>query len=106
MFYFKPFRMALTAASLAFLCAMSLAVSGPAYAKKPTRWDLSIYLGLNSSSTKLLAEFVEEVKEKTNGELDITIRAAGELPYAANEYHNAVGAGEIAMADSSFLTAD
>lgn len=80
--------------------------AAPAAAQEPTRWDLPVYLGLNAPTSQLLADFAKEVEEQTDGQLLITIRPPGELPYSAGEYHRVVGSGDIAMADTAWFTAD
>ncbi|KFL29569.1 hypothetical protein JP75_20240 [Devosia riboflavina] len=78
----------------------------PAFAVDPVKLDMSIYLGINAPQAVTLAAFVKEVEEQTNGGVQITIRPVGELPYSPQEYHRVVGDGSIAMADTSWLTAD
>lgn len=70
------------------------------------QWDLSVYYALNSNSSEIVNQFAKEIAEATNGDVEIVIRAAGELPYSPAEYHRAVGNGELAMADTFFITAD
>ena len=36
--------------------------------------------------TEIATEMVEEIKTATNGQLNITVRLAGEMPYAVSEY--------------------
>ena len=81
-----------------------LAVAGKAYAVE--QWDMLVYLPLESKVYEPLAKFVEDVKEKTKGEVVITMRPPGELPYAPADYHRAVGSGEAAIADTAYITAD
>lgn len=94
-------RTALAGAAVGMLLAQ--AQFAAAQAKK---WDLSVYLPLSTPAVQMLVEFAKDVGTATNGEVVISVRAAGELPYAASDYHRAVGEGEIAMADSAFFTAD
>jgi TRAP-type transport system periplasmic protein len=75
-------------------------------AQETIQWDMPVYLGLNAPTSQLLQGFADEVKEKTDGRLEITVRPPGELPYSAGEYHRVVGAGDIAMADTAWFTAD
>jgi TRAP-type C4-dicarboxylate transport system substrate-binding protein len=52
--------------------------------------------------------FVEEVKQKTNGQLEITIYTAGELPYKGTEILSAVKNREVEIGEaiSNFVTSE
>ncbi len=65
---------------------------------KVYKWDWCM-TGSKTLMTEIAMDMVEEIKEATNGQLDITIRLAGEMPYAVSEYLQATSDGSIAMAD-------
>ncbi|MBX3576163.1 MAG: TRAP transporter substrate-binding protein DctP [Rhizobiaceae bacterium] len=88
---------------LAACAATSLATAFPAYAEE---WDLLVYNGINDPATKLMIEFAEDVKAKTEGRIEITVRAPGELPYGPVDYHRVVGRGDVAMADTAYISSD
>lgn len=88
----------------AAIFAASLAVAGKAYAVE--QWDMLVYLPLELKVYEPLIKFVSDVNEKTKGEVVITIRPPGELPYAPADYHRAVGSGEAQMADTAFFSSD
>lgn len=92
--------------AVATVLATMLAPLGATYAAAEERWDLSVFVPLSTPQMQVLQDFADTVLEETGGEVEITLRAAGELPYAVSDYHRAVGGGEIAMADTAFLTAD
>ena len=50
---------------------------------------------LTHPSSVLCQQFADEVYEKTDGMVQITVRAPGELSYSANDYLTAVGDGSI-----------
>lgn len=78
----------------------------PATAKDTIEWDFPGYYGINAPTTKLLTEFADEVEQKTDGRLKITVLAAGELPYSASEYHRIAGNGDVQLADTAWLSGD
>lgn len=65
---------------------------------KVYEWDW-LMTGSKTLMTEIAMEMAEEVKAATNGQLNITVRLAGEMPYAVSEYLQAVGDGTVAMAD-------
>lgn len=88
--------MALTAASALAACGGGAAGgSGDTY-----EWDFVQFVPAEHHYTKLAQEFADDVRERTDGRLDITVRPAGELPYGADEYLARVGDGSMEMADS------
>lgn len=62
------------------------------------RWDLTIYYGPGHSLTKLYSDYTAAIRERTGGELDITVRTAGELPFSATEAVTVLGQRQVPMA--------
>lgn len=65
---------------------------------KTYEWDWCV-TGGKTLMTEIATEMAEEIKKETNGQLNITVRLAGEMPYAVSEYLQATSDGSIAMAD-------
>jgi TRAP-type C4-dicarboxylate transport system substrate-binding protein len=84
-------------AVLGFAFAASVASS----ANAATTWDYYLYTGATHPITVLLKGFTEEVKKRTNGELIINVRPAGELPFRATEVVKVVGEGQTQMGSAS-----
>lgn len=63
-------------------------------------WDYVLFVGLEHHYGQLAQEFADDVRERTDGRLDITVRPAGELPYTADEYLARAGDGSMEMADA------
>jgi len=86
------------------IALLALCPLGPAFAA--VNWDLYSFLGITHPDTVRLKAFSDEVKKRTNGELTITIRPAGELPFKANEVVRTVGEGQVQLgqAYSVFIT--
>jgi TRAP-type transport system periplasmic protein len=63
-------------------------------------WDLALYVGVGDPLTAILEDFADDLRGRTDGALDITVRPAGELPYGPDEFLRRVGDGSMAMADS------
>jgi TRAP-type C4-dicarboxylate transport system substrate-binding protein len=83
--------------------AVSLALvilAGPEAAAK-TRWDYALYVGVTHPIAVQLKEFAAEVGRRTQGELEIVIRPAGELPIRATEMVKAVGDGRAQMGQAA-----
>ncbi|CAN5905786.1 TRAP transporter substrate-binding protein [soil metagenome] len=76
------------------------AVSGPATAQSPTKWDLYVMTGVTHPITLRYKEFAEEVKKATNGKLDIIVRPAGELPFRATEVVKVAGDGQVQLTEA------
>lgn len=101
----KRFRRLVSALTLSVTLFAANSAS-TATAADPVEWDLLVYLPLSTPAVQMLTDFTKEVEAETEGNLVITVRTAGELPYGVSEYHRAVGSGDVAMADSAFFTAD
>lgn len=64
----------------------------------PMKWDFTIYYGPGHSLTNLYIALTDDIRERTNGELDITVRTAGEMPFRATEAVPVLGQGQVEMA--------
>lgn len=73
-----------------FACGKKETASGEA---EPVKWDFCVINSLTHPSSVLCQQFADEVYEKTDGMVQITVRAPGELSYSANDYLTAVGDG-------------
>ncbi len=62
-----------------------------------TKWDLSSMMGATHPVTNHYRAFADEVKKRTDGKLDITVRPAGELPFKATEIVKAAGDGNVQL---------
>jgi TRAP-type C4-dicarboxylate transport system substrate-binding protein len=77
-----------------------LLCGGAAAAHAQTKWDLSGMNSINHVISQRYLQFVDEVKKRTNGQLVITYRPAGELPIRGTEVLKAVGENEIESGDA------
>lgn len=62
------------------------------------KWNFTIYYGPGHSLTELYTKLADDIRERTNGELDITVRTAGEMPFSATEAVPVLGQGQVDMA--------
>ena len=87
----------------------ALGIAMPAAAQpKPAAWDFVLNVGMTHPVAQMEQEFVEDVKKRTNGQLVITMRPPGELPYKLTEYLRVTGQNNSQMADvyMGFLAGD
>ena len=82
----------------AFLLAATGLCALPASAQ--TKWDFFTSLGVNHPVTLLLGQFAEEVKKRSNGELLITLRPAGELPFKPGEVVKITSEGQVQLGEA------
>jgi TRAP-type transport system periplasmic protein len=76
------------------------AIGAPALrAQSPTRWDVSIPWGPSEFHTVNANRFATEVRNATNGAVQLTVHAGGALGVRANETVRAVGDGVVPMAE-------
>ena len=75
---------------------------------KTTDWDFVLNVGLTHPVSIMEKDFVDDVKKRTGGQLNITMRPPGELPYKLTEYLRVTGQGNAQMADvyMGFLAGD
>ena len=71
---------------------------------KVIKWDYIDIIAQDHPAAKIMLDFAEEIKEKTNGRLIITFRAPGELPIKTDEYVRAVGENSVQMANGLLST--
>jgi TRAP-type C4-dicarboxylate transport system substrate-binding protein len=87
--------------AMAAMTAMSLLPALPAVAE--TRWDLYSFVGITHPIAVQLQQFGDEVKKRSNGDLSISVRPAGELPFKANEVVKITGDGQVQLGESLAL---
>lgn len=99
-------RIARAAIALALLSTVLVSVGSAQ--PKPVTWDFVLNVGLTHPVAMMEKEFVDDVKRRTNGQLDIVLRPPGELPYKLPEYLRVVGQGNVQMGDvyMGFLAGD
>ena len=92
--------------TVAIAALLALLLAGPAEAR--TRWDYSVFVGITHPIGQYAQAFADEVKKCTNGELEIVVRPAGELPYRATEMARVVGDGSFQLGDAyqGFIAGD
>ena len=61
-------------------------------------WDMIVTCNAQHMVYQQLQNYADEVREKTDGRLDITVRPTGELPYSQDEYLGACRDGAVQMA--------
>lgn len=95
-------------AALFAVLILAAAVAPGAAQPKPVAWDFVLNVGLTHPVAVMEKEFVDDVKKRTNGQLDIVLRPPGELPYKLPEYLRVVGKGNVQMGDvyMGFLAGD
>lgn len=75
-------------------CVTLLASGLPGYAQstnETVKWNYWVHTGPGHPSTKNYQNFANEVKKRTQGQLVITIRTVGELPYKGSDSLQVVG---------------
>jgi TRAP-type C4-dicarboxylate transport system substrate-binding protein len=81
------------------LVAVVLLALGTASSMAQTKWDLSTVWPDGNFHTKNAVRFAEEVKKATNGSVEITVKAGGQLGFKGPEHLRAVRDGLVPMAD-------
>lgn len=83
-----------------------LTLMGVGAAEAKVKWDYALYVGVTHPITVHLRQFADEVKKRSNGELEIVVRPAGELPIRATEMVKAVGdnVAQLGQAASSLIS--
>jgi TRAP-type transport system periplasmic protein len=82
------------------LAALALVLgltAGTSAATAATTWDYYSFTGVTHPITKFQMGFADEVKKRTNGELNIVVRPAGELPFRATEAVKIAGQGQVQL---------
>ena len=72
-------------------------------ARASTKWDFYTFVGLTHPIAVQLRQFSDEVKKRTNGDLNITLRLAGEVPFQANEVVKITGDGQVQLGEALAL---
>jgi TRAP-type C4-dicarboxylate transport system substrate-binding protein len=90
---------------LATVLLLTLAlISSGSSAQEPAKtykWDFFLGVPTNHPRNVGLIKMVASLKEKTGGKLDITLRAAGEVPYKGPESVSVVASGAMQMSDAN-----
>jgi TRAP-type transport system periplasmic protein len=87
-------------------CALGMLLAGlgalvtPKQSVAETTWDYYLFTGITHPVSQALMEFTDEVRKRTNGELNIVVRPAGELPFRADESLRIAGQGQVQMASA------
>jgi len=71
-----------------------------------TTWDYYSFLPVSHPVAQLHKAFADEVTKRSNGELEMIFRPAGELPFSVAESMLAIGAGQVQMGHTAgdFMT--
>ncbi len=86
-------------AACVLACLAVLPFAGVAQAQVQ-QWDMFAFPGATHPITLRLKEFSDEVRKRTNGQLVITVRPAGEFPFKANEVVRATGLGQVQLGEA------
>ncbi len=88
---------------LTALAALPFAAAAQAQVQQ---WDMFAFPGATHPITLRLREFSDEVRKRSNGQLVITVRPAGEFPFKANEVVRATGLGQVQLGEgySGFIS--
>src|SRR5215475_14760528 len=84
--------------AVGIVAAAILALSTPSTIAQ-TKWDLSTVWPDGNFHTKNAMRFADEVKKATNGGVEITVKAGGQLGFKGPEHLRAVRDGLVPMAD-------
>lgn len=86
--------------SMAIGALGAAAAGGHASAQSPAKWDLYAITGVTHPITLRYKAFAEEVKKATDGQLEIVVRPAGELPFRATEVVKVAGDGQVQLVEA------
>ena len=84
---------------LSAVVAIASALLATGVAQAQTKWDLSTVWPDGNFHTKNAMRFADEVKKATNGAVEITVKAGGQLGFKGPEHLRAVRDGLVPMAD-------
>jgi TRAP-type C4-dicarboxylate transport system substrate-binding protein len=85
--------------------AVALTLLGTASARAATNWECYVYNPVASQpSVQAVQRLADEVKQKTNGDLNITVHLGGSLPIKADGITAAVADNVVQIADDGFST--
>lgn len=84
--------------TVAALAAAFGVVAAPSHAQM--RWDLPTEQAQSSLTGIADLAFAEAVKEKTGGEIEVTVHFGGSLGYKTKDQYDAVSSGALILADS------
>lgn len=83
---------------LLFILAFCIGTPSLSQAEQ-TKWTFFTYFATNDKPTQLNRKFADSVRKATDGRLDITVRAGGELPYKAPDVFRVVSSDQVQMGD-------
>ena len=83
----------------AVIFAATIFVADQSPGQTPIEWRFFTYFPVNDKPAQANREFAEDVLKATDGRLNITVYAAGELPYRAPDVVKAVATNQIEMGD-------
>lgn len=86
---------------LSGMASVPLAAALPARAA--TQWDFYTFVGLTHPIAVQLRQFSDEVRKRSNGDLAINVRLAGELPFKANEVVKITSEGQVQLGEALAL---
>ena len=90
---------------IAAVSLLAVAMVATSTAKAATTWEAYVYNPVASlPSVKAVQRFMDEVKEKTNGDLLMTLHLGGSLPIKADGITAAVGDNIVQFGDDGFAT--
>lgn len=72
--------------------------TGGSASMEPVSWSFGCHAGSTSAYYLMECDFADAVRERTNGLVDITVYAAGEIPYQGTEFARCVSDGTLEMA--------
>lgn len=81
--------------------ALMLAVPNPASAQAKYKWDLSNMFNETALAAQGDMLFAKLVKEKTNGEIDITVHLNGSLGFKGSDHFDSVQDGALVLASTN-----
>lgn len=84
----------------ACLATASMAVSAPSYSASPIKWDLSIEYQVESLPGVVAKRFASELRERSNGSIDIAIHFGAALGFKSVDHFDAVADGGLPIASS------
>jgi TRAP-type C4-dicarboxylate transport system substrate-binding protein len=70
-------------------------------AEKEFKWDCFVVRPTNQISNAVVLQWAENIKERTNGKLEITIKSAGELPYKGTEIIRTISQGIVPVGEAN-----
>ena len=86
--------------AVAVLLGLIFSLPFASLAQAQEKWDLFAFPGATHPITLRLKDFGDEVRKRTNAQLNITVRPAGEFPFKASEVVRATGLGQVQLGEA------